>query len=195
MLLPVSDSASVRNIAANSRVRWETWTGGPNNFVSDCVNERRYDVILFSRTFQEEEPFDTGSGRVFSLDASFGLLATASASALALFLGSALCCCGVSCMTWEIRKKKSFRSELSSCSVSLWDTDHTKAVFFSLDASFGLLLAKRWPSAGAFGAGAILPLCAQLLWCELYDIKIYKIFIHMNPTHGPASKTRKRARG
>ena len=36
--------------------------------------------------------------RVFSLDASFGLLATASASALALFLGSALCCCGVSCI-------------------------------------------------------------------------------------------------
>jgi len=42
---------------------------------------------------------DTGGGRVLSLDASFGLLATASASALALFLGSALSCCGVSCMT------------------------------------------------------------------------------------------------
>jgi len=38
---------------------------------------------------------DTGGGRVFSLDASFGLLATASASALALFLGSALSFCGV----------------------------------------------------------------------------------------------------
>jgi len=35
----------------------------------------------------------------FSLDASFGLLATASASALAVVLGSALCCCGVSCYT------------------------------------------------------------------------------------------------
>jgi len=36
--------------------------------------------------------------RVFSLDASFGLLATARASALALFLGSGLSFCGVSCM-------------------------------------------------------------------------------------------------
>jgi len=25
-----------------------------------------------------------------------------------------------------------------------------------------------WPRAGAFGAGAILELCAQLVWCELY---------------------------
>jgi len=50
------------------------------------------------RTFQGEEPLDIGDGRVFSLDASFGLLATASASALALFLGSALSSCGVSCM-------------------------------------------------------------------------------------------------
>jgi len=41
---------------------------------------------------------DTGGGRVFSLDATSGLLATASASALALFLGSALSLCGVSCM-------------------------------------------------------------------------------------------------
>jgi len=24
---------------------------------------------------------------------------------------------------------------------------------------------------GAFGPGAILELCAQLLWCELYDMK------------------------
>jgi len=40
----------------------------------------------------------TGGGRVFSLDASFGLLATASASALALFLGSAFSSYGVSCM-------------------------------------------------------------------------------------------------
>jgi len=38
------------------------------------------------------EPLYTGGGRVFSVDASFGLLATASASALALFLGSALSC-------------------------------------------------------------------------------------------------------
>jgi len=35
---------------------------------------------------------------IVSLDASFGLLTTASASALALFLGSALSSCGVSCM-------------------------------------------------------------------------------------------------
>jgi len=41
---------------------------------------------------------DTGGGRVFSLHAFFGLLATASASALALFFGSALSSCGVSCM-------------------------------------------------------------------------------------------------
>jgi len=32
-----------------------------------------------------------------------------------------------------------------------------------------------WPHAGAFDAGAILELCAQLLWCELYDIRrIYR---------------------
>jgi len=35
---------------------------------------------------------------VFSLDASFGLLATVSASALAQFFDSALSSCGVSCM-------------------------------------------------------------------------------------------------
>jgi len=28
-----------------------------------------------------------------------------------------------------------------------------------------------WPRAGAFGARAILELCAQLVWCELYDMK------------------------
>jgi len=28
-----------------------------------------------------------------------------------------------------------------------------------------------WPRAVAFGAGAILELCAQLVWCELYDMK------------------------
>ena len=27
------------------------------------------------------------------------------------------------------------------------------------------------PRAGAFGASAILPLCAQLLWCEWFDMK------------------------
>jgi len=32
------------------------------------------------------------------LDATFGILATASASALAMFLGSALSFCGASCM-------------------------------------------------------------------------------------------------
>ena len=53
---------------------------------------------LYIHTFQGEEPLDTGGGRVFSLDASFGLLATASASALELFLDSALSFCGVSCM-------------------------------------------------------------------------------------------------
>jgi len=47
---------------------------------------------------QGEEPPDTGGGRVFSLDASFGLLATVSASALAQFFDSALSSCGVSCM-------------------------------------------------------------------------------------------------
>jgi len=47
------------------------------------------------KIFQGEEALDTGGGRVFSLDASFGLLATARASAPALYLGSALCCCGV----------------------------------------------------------------------------------------------------
>jgi len=28
-----------------------------------------------------------------------------------------------------------------------------------------------WPRTGAFGAGAILELCAQLVWCELYVMK------------------------
>jgi len=56
-----------------------------------CENKIKY-------TFQREEPLDTGGGRVFSLDASFGLLANASASALAQFVGSALSSCGVSCM-------------------------------------------------------------------------------------------------
>jgi len=45
-----------------------------------------------------QQNINTGGGRVFFLDASFGLLATASASAPVLFLGSALCYCGVSCM-------------------------------------------------------------------------------------------------
>jgi len=68
-------------------------------------HEWRSDVIIFSRTFQREEPLDTGGGRVFSLDVSFGLLATASTSAPALFLGSALCWCGVSWMIWRDKKK------------------------------------------------------------------------------------------
>jgi len=55
-------------------------------------------IFLLSKSFQGEEPLDTGGGRVFSLDASFGLLATASASVLARFLGSALSVCGASCM-------------------------------------------------------------------------------------------------
>jgi len=37
---------------------------------------KRSDVILFSRTLQGEEPLDTGGGRVFSLDTTYGLLAT-----------------------------------------------------------------------------------------------------------------------
>jgi len=28
-----------------------------------------------------------------------------------------------------------------------------------------------WPLAGAWGAGDILPPCAQLLWCEWYVMK------------------------
>jgi len=47
---------------------------------------------------QGEEPPGTAAVRVFPLDASFGLLATISASALALFFGSALSSCGVSCI-------------------------------------------------------------------------------------------------
>jgi len=31
-----------------------------------------------------------------------------------------------------------------------------------------------WPRAGAFGTSAILPPCAQLLWCELYDMKNFQ---------------------
>jgi len=54
-------------------------------------------IGLIGSVFQGEEPLDTGGGRVFSLDAPFGVLATASTSALALFLGSALSFCGVSC--------------------------------------------------------------------------------------------------
>jgi len=42
-------------------------------------------IFLLSRTFQGEDPPDTGGGRVFPLDASFGLLATISASAPAHF--------------------------------------------------------------------------------------------------------------
>ena len=40
---------------------------------------------------------------------------------------------------------------------------------FSLDAALGLLA-----HAGAWGAGVILPPCAQLLWCELYVMKSTK---------------------
>ena len=50
------------------------------------------------------------------------------------------------------------------------DLSGTKACggrVFSLDASSGLF----WPRAGAFGASAILPPCAQLLWCELYAMR------------------------
>jgi len=62
-------------------------------------NSSKKNTISFFRLFaQGAEPPDTGGGRVFSLDTTFGLLATVSASALALFFGSALCSCGVSCM-------------------------------------------------------------------------------------------------
>ena len=39
------------------------------------------------------------------------------------------------------------------------------------DSSQSMPLLVFWPRAGAFGAGAILLLCAQLLWCELYDME------------------------
>jgi len=58
----------------------------------------RLELALEHLHQKTEESLDTGGGRVFSLDASFGFLATASASAPALFLGSAHCCCGVSCV-------------------------------------------------------------------------------------------------
>jgi len=47
--------------------------------VSDGDDECRSDVI-FSRTCQGEEPLNTGGVRVFSLDASFGLLANSRTS-------------------------------------------------------------------------------------------------------------------
>jgi len=47
---------------------------------------------------KQKEPPDTGGGRVFSLDATSGLLATTSASALTLIIGSALSFRGASCM-------------------------------------------------------------------------------------------------
>jgi len=40
------------------------------------VNPVTLFVILFSRTFEGEQPLDTGGGRVFSVDATLGLLAT-----------------------------------------------------------------------------------------------------------------------
>ena len=55
-------------------------------------------VLPRGNTQKEKEFPHTGGGRVFSLDASVGLLATASASALAMCFGSALSSCGVSCM-------------------------------------------------------------------------------------------------
>jgi len=39
-----------------------------------------------------------------------------------------------------------------------------------------------WPRAGALGASAILPPCAQLLWCELYVMKGTHIYIYIH-TH------------
>jgi len=38
-------------------------------------------------------------------------------------------------------------------------------------SSPSLPLLVFWPHAGAWGAGVILPPCAQLLWCELYVMK------------------------
>jgi len=64
--------------------------------LQDTEKKRKSDDFSSIEDLIGEEPLDTGGGRVFSLDAAFGLLATASASAPALFLGSALCCCGVS---------------------------------------------------------------------------------------------------
>jgi len=69
--------------------------------VLTTFDDGRSDVILFSRTFQGEEPVDTGGGRVFSLDAAFGLLATASASALELF--SRLCAQLLWCELYNMR--------------------------------------------------------------------------------------------
>jgi len=63
-------------------------------------------LISSREPFRENNLSIPAAAGLFSLDASFGLLATASASALALFLGPALCCCGVSCLICEISKKK-----------------------------------------------------------------------------------------
>ena len=38
-------------------------------------------------------------------------------------------------------------------------------------SSRSMQLLVCWPLAGAWGAGEVLPRCAQLLWCELYVMK------------------------
>jgi len=67
----------------------------------------------------------------FSLDASFGLMATASASAPALFLGSALCCGGVSCMIYRIKIKTKFL--LQSISIFTLTLAFTTKLFYCKD--------------------------------------------------------------
>jgi len=52
------------------------------------------------------------------------------------------------------------------CSHNLKTNDTGGGRVFSLDATSGLLA-----TAGAIGAGAVLVLSAQPLWCELYDGK------------------------
>jgi len=69
-------------------------------------NHETHKEFFYRGPYQGEEPLDTGGCRVFSLDASFGLLVTANASALALFLDSALCCCGVLYDRRDIAKHK-----------------------------------------------------------------------------------------
>ena len=61
---------------------------------------------LFFRLFAErEEPLDTGGGRVFSLDASFGLLATRWRLWRRGDSWALRSACGVSSMIWRIKKK------------------------------------------------------------------------------------------
>jgi len=112
------------------KIPWSRFSGTFWNFCHSAACNGRILWTLPSRLSYEankkligearKAPENRSGYRAQRLCKYVGLLATASASALALFLGSALSSCGVSCMIWEIYPKRNDGSTLTLLVLRRW---------------------------------------------------------------------------